>query len=131
MARAEAAFACLAARTVCCPTVGIDSTCDVGVFDEHRNDADAGSTDVSLRLPDLVAALDRMAAALEQPRLWVMARALRQYIEQGEGAEIEEDTDSLAELDRGESAPLQETLEKARQIIFRAEARRISGDKPS
>jgi predicted transcriptional regulator len=73
---------------------------------------------VSLRIPnDLIEAFDRIATALERPRSWVMVRALRQYLEEGEGREIEEDTESLAELDRGESAPFEESLEKVREII--------------
>jgi predicted transcriptional regulator len=90
------------------------------------NDHDkTGSIHVSLRVPsELIAAFDRLAAALERPRSWVMVRALRQYVQDGEGAEIEEDTESLAELDRGESAPLEESLTKVRDIITRAEAKR-------
>ena len=89
--------------------------------DDHKN---TGSTHVSLRVPaDLVAAFDRIAAALERPRSWVMARALRQYVEDGEGAEIEEDTESLAELDRGESVSFEETLRKVDQIINKAEVK--------
>jgi len=83
--------------------------------DDHKN---AGSTHVSLRVPtDLIATFDRIAAALERPRSWVMVRALRQYIEDGEGAEIEEDTESLAELDRGEIATAEETHRKIQEII--------------
>ena len=59
---------------------------------------------VSLRVPnDVVEAFDRIAAALERTRSWVMLRALRQYLDDGEGREIEQDTESIAELDRGES----------------------------
>src|SRR5438309_505529 len=59
---------------------------------------------VSLRVPqDLVETFDRLAAALERPRSWVMLRALRQYVDDGEGAEIVEDSESIAELDRGET----------------------------
>lgn len=76
---------------------------------------------VSLRVPnDLIEAFDRLAAALERPRSWVMVRALRQYLEE-EGREIEEDTESLAELDRGERAPFEEVIGRVREIIARAE----------
>lgn len=78
---------------------------------------------VSLRVPnELIEALDRIAAALERPRSWVMLRALRQYIEEGEGREIEEDTESLAELDRGERVPFEEVLDRLRQKIAGADA---------
>ncbi len=77
---------------------------------------------VSLRVPnDVIEALDRIAAALERPRSWVMLRALRQYLEEGEGREIEEDTESLAELDRGEVVSAEELHERLRQIIARSE----------
>ena len=77
---------------------------------------------VSLRLPnDVIEALDRIAAALERPRSWVMLRALRQYLEEGEGREIEEDTESLRELDRGERVPFEEVLDRLRNKIAKAE----------
>ena len=80
---------------------------------------------VSLRVPsDLIEAFDQLAAALDRPRSWVMVRALRQYLEEGEGAEIAEDTESLAELDRGETVPFEDSLRRVREIIARAEAER-------
>ena len=80
---------------------------------------------VSLRVPnDLVEAFDRIASALERPRSWVMLRALRKYLDEGEGREVEEDTESLAELDRGESVPFEEVLDRLREIATRAEAAR-------
>jgi predicted transcriptional regulator len=80
---------------------------------------------VSLRVPsDLIDAFDKLAAALDRPRSWVMVRALRQYLEEGEGAEIAEDTESLAELDRGETVPFEDSLRRVREIIARAEAER-------
>jgi len=77
----------------------------------------------SLRVPnDVVEAFDRIAAALEWPRSWVMLRALRQYLDDGEGREIEQDTESIAELDRGESVPFEEVLNRLRERVARAEA---------
>jgi predicted transcriptional regulator len=82
---------------------------------------------VSLTVPsDIVEAFDKLAAALERPREWVMLRALREYLEDGEGREIAEDTESLAELDRGEYATFEETLQKLRVIIERAEEKRAA-----
>jgi predicted transcriptional regulator len=51
-----------------------------------------------------------------------MVRALRQYLDEGEGAEIAEDTESLAELDRGEIVSSEDSLRRVREIIARAEA---------
>ena len=80
-------------------------------------DGHTGSNHVSLRVPDdVIEAFDKLAAVLDRPRSWVMLRALRQYLED-EGAEIAEDAESLAELDRGESAPLEESIRAVRQII--------------
>jgi predicted transcriptional regulator len=77
---------------------------------------------VSLRVPnDVVEAFDRIAAALERPRSWIMLRALRQYLDEGEGREIEEDTESIAELDRGESGPLEDSIRKLRERIAEKE----------
>lgn len=90
-------------------------------------DDHAGSSHVSLRIPnELIAAFDKLAAVLDRPRSWVMVRALRCYLEE-EGAEIFEDSESLAELDRGESAPFEDTLRKVREIVATAENERIRG----
>ena len=86
-------------------------------------DGHAASAHVSLRVPsDLIDAFDKLAAALDRPRSWVMVRALRQYLED-EGAEIAADGESLAELDRGERAPFENSLRDVRNIIGRAEKR--------
>ena len=83
-----------------------------------------GSGHVSLRVPnDVIAAFDKLAAALDRPRSWVMVRALRCYLEE-EGAEIFEDSESIAELDRGESAPLEESLRTVKEIIERGRLER-------
>ena len=52
-----------------------------------------------------------------------MVRALRQYLEE-EGREIKEDSESLAELERGESAPFEESLRRIREIIAEKERAR-------
>jgi predicted transcriptional regulator len=83
-------------------------------------DDNHGSVHVSLRVPsELIQALDRLAAILERPRSWVMLRALRQYVEE-EGAEIVEDSASLAELDRGENVPAEDVRRHLDEIIARA-----------
>ncbi len=86
------------------------------------------SSHVSLRVPnDLIEAYDKLAAALERPRSWVMLRALRQYLEEdGEGAEIFEDLESLAELDRGEVVSDEEMQRRVEEIIANAAKARAS-----
>ncbi len=82
------------------------------------------SSHVSLRLPsDLIEAFDKLAAALDRPRSWVMVRALRSYLEE-EGAEIFDDVERLVELDREGTAPFEDSLRRVRQIIDKAKAER-------
>jgi predicted transcriptional regulator len=95
---------------------------------QHRRaalpDGHPGSSHVSLRVPnDVIEAFDQLAAILERPRSWVMVRALRQYLAD-EGAEIFEDEESLAELDRGETVSSEEVLRRVREMIERAETAR-------
>jgi predicted transcriptional regulator len=79
---------------------------------------------VSLRVPrDVFEAFDKIAAALERPRSWVMVRALRRYLDD-EGSEVLEDAESIAELDRGESAPFEDSIRRVDEIIAKAEAER-------
>ncbi len=87
-------------------------------------DDPAPSTHVSLRVPnDLIEAFDKLAAALERPRSWVMVRALRSYLEE-EGGEIFDDIERLAELDRGEFVSSEEMQQRLREIIDKAERAR-------
>jgi predicted transcriptional regulator len=84
-----------------------------------------GSSHVSLRLPnEVIQSLDRLAALLERPRSWVMLRAMRHYLD-AEGAELLEDAESLAQLDRGESAPFADSLRDIEAVIRKAEAKRV------
>ena len=79
---------------------------------------------VSLRVPnDVIEAFDKIAAALERPRSWVMVRALRHYLED-EGAEINEDSESIAELDRGEVVSSEDMRRRLEEIISKAEKAR-------
>jgi predicted transcriptional regulator len=85
------------------------------------------SLPVSLRVPaELIETLDKIAAALDRPRSWVMLRALKQYIAD-EGQEILDVQEGIAEADRGELIPFDEVIAEAREIIARAEAKRKAG----
>jgi predicted transcriptional regulator len=86
---------------------------------------DAGhSTHVTLRLPtEIVEHFGRLAVVLDRSRSWVMLRALRQYLET-EGAEIAENIEGLAELDRGEGVPFETVIDEVREIIERGAAKR-------
>ena len=82
------------------------------------------SMPVSLRVPaDLIETLDKIAAALERPRSWVMLRALRQYIAD-EGQEVLDVQEGVAELDRGAGIPIEDVLAEIDEFIAKAEAKR-------
>jgi predicted transcriptional regulator len=85
------------------------------------------SVPVSLRVPaDLIETLDKIAAALERSRSWVMLRALRHYIAD-EGQEVLDVQEGIAELDRGEGIPIEDVLAEMDEIIAKAEAKRKAG----
>jgi len=85
------------------------------------------SIPVSLRVPaDLIETLDKIAAALERSRSWVMLRALRQYIAD-EGQEVLDVREGIAEAERGEMVPIEDVLAEMDAIIARAEAKRKAG----
>lgn len=84
-------------------------------------DGHAGSSNVSLTVSnDLLDAFDKLAEALGRPRSWVMVRALRCYLSE-EGAQVFEDSESLAELDRGEVVASEDLHQRLREIIDEAE----------
>jgi predicted transcriptional regulator len=85
------------------------------------------SIPVSLRVPaDLIETLDKIAAALERSRSWVMLRALRQYVAD-EGQEVLDVQEGLAELERGEGIPIEDVLAEMDEIIAKAEAKHKTG----
>jgi len=85
------------------------------------------SIPISLRVPaDLIETLDKIAAALERSRSWVMLRALRQYIAD-EGQEVLDVQEGIAEAERGEMVPIEDVLAEMDAIVARAEAKRKAG----
>jgi predicted transcriptional regulator len=91
------------------------------VQEKLLHDDHSRSNHVSLRVPnDLIAAFDELAAMLDRPRSWVMLRALRQYLDE-EGADIAEDAESLAELDRGEIVTTEDLRRRVKGRIGGAE----------
>ena len=79
---------------------------------------------VSIRVPaDVVETLDKIGAALERPRSWVILRAIRQYLAD-EGQELLDVQEGIAEADRGEVVPIEEVLAEMDEIIARAEDKR-------
>lgn len=85
-----------------------------------------GLLPVSLRLPaDVIETLDKIAAALDRPRSWVMLRAIRQYIAD-EGQELLDVQQGIAEADRGELVDFEEVMAEIDEIIANAEAKRAA-----
>jgi len=82
---------------------------------------------VSIRMPtDVIETLDKIGAALERPRSWVILRAVRQYLAD-EGQEVLDVQEGIAELDRGEGIPIEDVLAEMDEIIAKAEAKRAAG----
>jgi predicted transcriptional regulator len=82
------------------------------------------SIHVTLRLPrDVAETFDKMAAILERPRSWLMLRALRHYM-RAEGAELLDDADAIAELDRGKGVPSEQVIAEMDDIIKRRKVKR-------
>lgn len=87
----------------------------------------SSSVPISLRLPaELIETLDKIAAALDRPRSWVMLRALKQYIAD-EGQEVLDIQEGIAEAERGETVPIEDVLADIDEIIAKAEAKRKTG----
>jgi predicted transcriptional regulator len=85
---------------------------------------DVRSSPVSLRLPaDLLDKLDKIAAALDRPRSWVLVHAFKEYLKQ-EGEEILDVQEGIEALDRGDSVDFDDAMAEMRAIIADAEAKR-------
>ena len=84
------------------------------------------SSPVSLRIPaDVIDKLDKVAAAFERPRSWVMLRALRQYLAD-EGQEMLDIQEGIAEMDRGEGIPLDDVFTELDEKIAAMESKRAA-----
>ena len=85
------------------------------------------STPISIRVPaDVIETLDKIAAALERPRSWVMVRAIRRYLAD-EGQEVLDIQEGIAEAERGEVVPIEDVLAEMDKLIAQLEAKRAAG----
>jgi len=85
--------------------------------------SDNARAQISLRVPsDMLADFDRIAAAMERDRSWVILRAMKTYLE-GDGADVLEEIEGLADLDRGESHDLDDVLAEAEAMIAATKAK--------
>jgi len=84
------------------------------------------ATPVSIRVPaDIIETLDKIAAALERPRSWVILRAIRQYLAD-EGQEVLDVQEGIAEAERGEVFDFDEVMAELDDIIDQADAKRAA-----
>lgn len=84
--------------------------------------SDSARAQISLRVPsDLLADFDRIAAAMERDRSWVILRAMKTYLE-GDGADILEEIEGIEQLDRGEGTDIDDVLDEAEAMISRHDA---------
>jgi predicted transcriptional regulator len=98
-------------------------------YDEFRCDArevemsEKARVQISLRVPgDMLADFDRIATAMDRDRSWVILRAMQAYLE-GDGGNILEEAEGIAELDRGEGIDIDDMLDEAEAMIRRHEAK--------
>jgi predicted transcriptional regulator len=74
-------------------------------------------TQVSISVPnELLVDFDLIAVALECDRSWIILRALKAFLE-GDDSVILNESEDLAQLDRGESYDLDDVLAQAEAII--------------
>jgi predicted transcriptional regulator len=88
---------------------------------------DRGSASISLRISsDLLQKLDRIAAAVERPRSWILLRAIRQYLAD-EGQEILDVQEGIEQLDRGEGVPFDQVMTELEERIATTGTKRGTG----
>lgn len=79
-------------------------------------------TQISIRTPvEMIAKFDRIAAALDRDRSWVMLQAFQFYLDR-EGSEILVDAEGIAAADRGETVEWGAALERIDGAIARGTA---------
>jgi predicted transcriptional regulator len=85
--------------------------------------AESTRAQISLRVPaDMLADFDRIAAAMERDRSWVILRAMKSYLE-NDGGDILGEIEGMEQLDRGESHDLDDVLAEAEAMIAAANAK--------
>jgi predicted transcriptional regulator len=82
-------------------------------------DGNAASAHLSIRLPaEIVESLDKIAAAVERPRSWVVLRALKLYLAD-EGGEVLETAAGMASIARGEGVDFDAAMAELRATAAR------------
>lgn len=87
--------------------------------------ANSERTQISLRTPvEMVEAFDRIAAALDRDRSWVLLQALQFYLDR-EGADLLTDAQGIAAVDRGETVAWDAALKRVDAAIERGAKARL------
>lgn len=82
-------------------------------------------TQISIRTPnDMIEKFERIAAALDRDRSWVMLQAFQFYLER-EGRGILTDAEGIAAVDRGETVDWETAMERVDAAIERGAAARV------
>lgn len=75
------------------------------------------SDPITLRLPtDILSEVEKIAAASQRTRSWVMVRALRLYLA-GEGADILNVIKGLQQIEDGDSYDMDEVIGEIEEIV--------------
>ncbi|WEK06402.1 MAG: ribbon-helix-helix protein, CopG family [Candidatus Devosia phytovorans] len=75
------------------------------------------SDPITLRLPvDVLAEIERIAAASDRTRSWIMVRAMRLYIAR-EGKDVLAIAEGIAQLERGEGEDAEVVLAELEAIV--------------
>ena len=87
--------------------------------------SDTARTQISLRIPnDMIEKFERIAAALDRDRSWVMLQAFQFYLER-EGHGILIDADGIAAADRGETVDWETAMGRIDLAIERGAATHV------
>ncbi len=82
----------------------------------------AEKVEISLRAPAAtIDAFDRIAKILDRDRSWVMLQAFSFYL-RGEGDQILDEAEGVAELDRGDSVDFDEAMDDIDKLVSEAQA---------
>ena len=78
---------------------------------------------ISIRVPtEMIATFDRIATAIDRDRTWVMVRAFKCYLENGEGRDLLQEAAGVESLDRGEGVDFDVVVNEVDGIIANAKA---------
>jgi predicted transcriptional regulator len=76
------------------------------------------SPPLTLRIPlDLLGNAEKIAAASERTRSWVIVRALKKYIETGEGSEILAVVEGRAQIAAGDTHDMDDVIQEIQAIV--------------